>query len=321
MIVYVEKTEENNPHTLAIISKLNNPKIIYIDNYKNIFDTNIVWDISSTIVIARLGEALIDAPIFYGYSGKWYFLKNSLNCIYNCWYCYLQWIFKNDIKVFFVNFWYIKNQINKKLSERKTDSTIWFYSSDYSDNLATGTLTGFTREFVPFFAQLENAKMEIRTKSTNISWLLELSPNNNIEIAFSLSPQYIIDMYESGTPSLASRIAAINMLMKSGWQVWIRFMPLVGVENYQSLYTAFLQELTNSLDMRNIYSIFVGGLLYTEDDYKKMQKKQSSMQILYHMNKEEDGFYRQDIEVRTWFYDTFSRVLKDKKVNICFDWI
>jgi hypothetical protein len=42
MIVYVEKTEENNPHTLAIISKLNNPKIIYIDNYKNIFDTNIV---------------------------------------------------------------------------------------------------------------------------------------------------------------------------------------------------------------------------------------------------------------------------------------
>ncbi len=321
MIIYVEKTEENNPYTLSIIEKFQDAKLIYIDNYKNIFDTNIVWNISSSIIIARLREPLIEAPIFYGYSGKWYFLKNSLNCVYDCSYCYLQWIFKNDTKVFFVNFECIKNEINKKLSEKNTDWVTWFYSSDYSDNLATDTLTGFTREFIPFFSQLENAKMEIRTKSTNIDWLLKLTPTNNVEIAFSLSPESVTQIYESGTPSLSARLQAINRLLGSGWQVWIRFMPLIGIENYQSVYREFLEEITTSLDMRQIYSVFVWWLLYTDDDYKKMQKKQSSLQILYHMDKEKDGFHRQDIEVRKWFYDTFSTILKDKKVNICFDWI
>jgi len=46
-------------------------------------------------------------------------------------------MFKNDIPVIFVNYDDIKKQIEQKIVERDTPEDIWFYSSDYSDNLAT----------------------------------------------------------------------------------------------------------------------------------------------------------------------------------------
>ena len=56
--------------------------------------------------------------------------------------------------------------------------------------------------------------MESRTKSVNIQSLLDLAVPKNTEIAFSLNPQKIIDMYEPGTASLKMRIEAVKMLLK-----------------------------------------------------------------------------------------------------------
>jgi len=74
-----------------------------------------------------------------------------------------------------VNYDDMKKQILKKINQtleliKKTEvnNPIWFYTSDYSDNLAIDNLTKFTNEFVPFFDSLENVKAEIRTKSINI---------------------------------------------------------------------------------------------------------------------------------------------------------
>jgi len=55
--------------------------------------------------------------------------------------------------------------------------------------------------------------LEIRTKSINISNILYYNSIKNIEIAFSLNPQEIIESYEKGTASLSERIKAINTLL------------------------------------------------------------------------------------------------------------
>lgn len=72
--------------------------------------------------------------------------------------------------MFFVNYKDIQKQIQDTVKrEKKGKKKIWFYSSDYSDNLATDTFTDFTKTFIPLFETLPNAMMEVRTKSTNIS--------------------------------------------------------------------------------------------------------------------------------------------------------
>ncbi len=321
MIIYLEKKLKNNSIAQHIISKFPDSELLEIDNYKNIFDKSLVGTVEKSIVIAWVNRAILDAPPWYGHPGKWYFLKNSLNCVYDCKYCYLKWAFKNEMQVFFVNYEDMKSQILEKLKEEKSDKKedIWFYTSDYSDNLATDNFTQFTSEFFPFFDSLENVKAEIRTKSINIGNILKWTPSKNIEIAFSLNPSEVISKYELKTPLLDMRIRAINTLLDAGWQVGIRFLPLLEMENYQEVYKKFLQEVTQKIDFSKIYSVFIGWLLYTKEDYNKILKKEPHLDVLYKLEDTEDGFMREKREVRDYFYELFDEFIQEQTCNRCLD--
>ncbi len=321
MLIYLEKNLQENERAKHIISFYKNPIVLLIDNYKNIFDKNISWNTEKTIIIANLNNALTQVPENYGFPWEGFFFKNSLNCVYDCRYCYLKWALKNNnMQVFFVNYEDMQNQIKKTLEQfKKSQYPIWFYSSDYSDNLATDLISEFSDFFIPFFETLPNARMEIRTKSTNISHLLKHKNITHTEIAFSLSPQEIIKNYEQKTPLLDMRIEAINTLIKNNWKVGLRFLPLLEVKNYREIYTDFLKYISKKIDFSKINSIFLGGLMYTYEDYNKILQKEKTLDVLYKLEKNEDGFYRENREVRTWFYDIFSEYIGDKKLSICLD--
>lgn len=323
MLIYLEKKLINNEISSSIISNFKNSKVLVIDNYKNIFDRNISWNIEKSLILASVNNSILEAPFWYWHSWKWYFLKNSLNCIYDCKYCYLKWAFKTDIPVIFLNYDDIKSQIISLIKEVRNTwykDIIWFYSSDYSDNLAIDDLTQFTKYFIPFFDQFENVKMEIRTKSTNIKNILLLEPSKNVEIAFSLNPSEIISKYELKTPSLDMRLKAINTLIDKWWNVWVRFIPLLEINNYKEIYESFLNYIQTKIDFNLIYSVFIWGLLYTKEDYNKMLKKEPHLDLLYKLNKDfNDEFYREDKAVREYFYKLFDSIITEKKCNRCLD--
>lgn len=320
MLIYIEKKVLDNPITIHILSKYNNPTTLPIDNYKNIFDKNISWTTEKMIVIAAVNNAITATPPNYGEKELWFFFKNSLNCIYDCSYCYLKWAFKNDMQVFFVNYDDIKNQIREVVKVNKTAKEILFYSSDYSDNLATDNLTLFTKEFIPLFEEFENAIMEIRTKSTNINSLLEFQTiPKNTEIAFSLNPNEVIEKYEKKTPLLDMRIWAIKTLLEKGWKVGIRFQPLLEIENYKEIYERFIEKVLTEIDFSKVHSVFIGTLLYTHEDYNKMLKKEKDFDLLYKLEKNDDGYFRENKNVRNWFYQIFQEKLLKKEYNICLD--
>lgn len=319
MLIYLERNLKDNKIAKNIISKYKDAEVLEIDNYKNIFDKTFAWDTEKFIIIASVNNCMIDTPENYWHKWKWYFLKNSLNCIYDCKYCYLKWAFKNNFQVFFVNYDDMKQQILQKANQRAWNEKIWIYTSDYSDNLATDNLTNFTLEFIPFFDLLQNVKAEIRTKSVNIWNLLKLKPSRNIEIAFSLNPSEVIEKYELKTPMLDARIKAINTLIENWWQVWIRFLPLLEIENYKEIYEKFLSYVVKKIDFSKIYSVFIGWLLYTKEDYNKILKKQIHLDLLYKLEENKDWYFREKREVRNFFYELFDKLIKEKKCNRCLD--
>jgi spore photoproduct lyase len=300
--------------------------------------------------VAKLNsDAITDAPDWYGHNNETsYFLKTSLNCIFNCSYCFLKWAFKNDIPVYFINYDYIKKQIIEYIKrpvsletglndwdyelKLKTDieykNKIWFYSSDYSDILWMDNISGFIWEFVEFFEKQiplltreglgVGAMMEIRTKSGNIKPILDLwFVPKNTEFAFSLNPQELIDKYEHWTSNLDDRINAINILLDKGYKVWLRFLPLLPVKNYEEIYTKFVEDIKNRIEMKKISSTFVSGLLYTKWDYNNMLKKYPKLDILYRLQEEKSWFIRENREMRNFFYTLFESL--DKKCFICLD--
>lgn len=319
MIIYIEKDLIDNLNARKIIDSYKDYTLIKIDNYKNIFDKNISWTTSKNIIIAKINNPISESPQWYWHEWRGYFFKNSLNCVYDCKYCYLKWAFKNDFIVYFVNYDNIKESIKKIDSDNSLDKVNWFYSSDYSDNLAVDNITWFTNEFIDFFWWLKNSKMEIRTKSINIKWLLNLKSNNNVEIAFSLNPNEIISKYELKTPSLDLRINAINKLLDKWWLVGIRFLPLLEVDNYKEIYSNFLDYIIKKIDFNKISSIFIWGLLYTKDDYNKILKKEPYLDLLYSLEDTNDWFVREKREVRDFFYRLFDEKITGKKCNRCLD--
>ena len=356
MIIYIEKEIKNLDIVKRIIKKFHTipwkykkATIIFIDNYKNIFTKNIPQNSNkNSFILAKLKTWWIsDAPKWYWHNDATsYFLKTSINCIFDCSYCFLKWAFKNDIPIYFLNYDDIKKEILEKInslnslenikyqygeiSNKKSDyelklkinkdykNKIWFYSGDYSDILGMDNIWEFIKEFVLFFENINNVMMEIRTKSSNIKPILDLSiiPKNT-EFAFSLNPQVLIEKYENKTSSLNDRIKAINILIEKGYNVWLRFLPLLPVKDYKEIYYKFIKYIKSQIDIKKISSTFVSWLLYTKSDYNNMLKKYPKLDILYKLKEEKDWFIREDREMRDFFYNLFKSL--DEKCFICLD--
>lgn len=323
MILYLEKQAKNYNQTQEILKKFKKAQVIEIDHYKNVFDKNTAGlKEEKSIIIAKLNSpAITEAPEWYGHTKQAYFFKTSLGCIYDCSYCFLKGAFKTEHMVFFVNYDDIKKQIGEKITQLRNNwitEEIWFYSSDYSDIQGMDIISGFNREFIDFFEAFENVKMETRTKSGNISSLLQLwYVPKNTEVAFSLNPQELIDMYETWTSPLEKRIESLNTLREKGWNVGIRLLPLLPVKNYKKLYTSFFEKLKKEVDISGIASSFASGLLYTKRDYNVILKKYPNLDILHYLELKEDDFYRESREVRNWFYNETKKL--DEKCLLCLE--
>jgi len=319
MIIYIEKQAKDYKQTKAILEKFKNSEVIYVDNYKNIFDKD-YKNINSkkSLIVAKLNSnSVTEAPIWYGHTASAFFFKTSLNCIFDCSYCYLKWAFKNENMVVFVNYEDIKKDISEKI-KNLWEWEHWFYSSDYSDILWMDIMSWFSEEFINYFEQFENVKMEIRTKSSNIKPLLDLwFVPKNTEIAFSLNPQSLIDKYEKGTSSLDSRLEAINILQKKWFKVWVRYLPLLPVNNYEEIYKEFIDYIKTKIDVCNIYSTFASGLLYTKKDYNKILSKHPDLDILHMLDLWNDEFYRESKKVRDTFYSMFKEL--DNSCILCLE--
>jgi spore photoproduct lyase len=55
MIIYIEKSAREYKQTKKILEKFKNSQVVYIDNYKNIFDKSYKnLNVSKSLVIAKL---------------------------------------------------------------------------------------------------------------------------------------------------------------------------------------------------------------------------------------------------------------------------
>jgi len=353
MILYIEEKIINHPRTQQICNFFPKAQKIIINHYKNIFDRKFPKNLSTEqwspltpltkggiLVLAKLtGNAISQAPEWYGHAGEWWFFKTTLNCLFNCDYCYLKGAFKNDFPVVFVNYEDIGEQIKVKSVEvrvknlcfskwspptplDKRGETIWWYMSDRSDTQGFDKMLGTHEYFFKLFDSMEGVMCETRTKSHDISTLISYAEQygapHHIEVAYSLNPQSLISAHEQGTASLDRRIENINTLLQLWYKVWLRFIPLLPVENYMQIYTEFLEYVVNRIDMSQIYSSFAGGLLYTKSDYKKIARKEPWFQsVLDQLHDAGDGFYREQLQVRQNFYGLFKKYVEN--CFVCLD--
>lgn len=330
MLIYYESKVKNLPLTYQIFEQFKNSEKIEIQHYKNLFDAKI-WNYKTEplIILAKQEHiAILPTPENYGFPWKSFFFKPSLNCFFNCKYCYLQWTFRNRFPVFFLNYEDMQNEITNQIHRVRQswfDDQITFYASNYADLLATENISHFHENFLPFCETLfDDVLIETRTKSANITTLLDYaknlnwnSPTQKMEIAFSLSPRIIAETYEFWTVSLNDKMEAINKLLEKGFRVWLRFLPLLPVENFQQIYSDFLDEVIDRINVDKIASIAIAPLIFNQWDYNVLLKKyqrDSDFSFIKNLKQNEHQLRTCSNEEISIFEEIFDDKLKNKNL-------
>jgi len=274
--IYIEEDIADHPRVEQLLKRFPDIPTIQCDRFGEVFNRKAqnfrLQKANPALILARKhGRAVLPAPAGYGFDdNQSFYFSHMLNCVYDCRYCFLQGKYRSANYVFFVNYEDFAEEIRQtaNASRRKTV----FYSGYDCDSLALEPVSLFNDYFVPLFAEIPTATLEIRTKSTQIRSLLAQKPISNCVIAMSFSEVKAAQKWEHKVPSLNKRLDALQKLQQQGWPVALRFEPIIWQPEVVASYAALFAQVFDKLDSEKIHSVSTGLFRMPVDYYKNIVK-------------------------------------------------
>jgi spore photoproduct lyase len=198
----------------------------------------------------------------------------------DCSYCYLQeYLASNqELKVF--------SNVDDLIAE--TDALLsrhrrFFFrigTGEITDSLALEPYIGFAREVIPFFAEQENALLELKTKSDCVDGLLDLDPKQRVVVSWSLNPPTVISRDEHGTASLEERLSAARRCQDAGYRLGFHCDPMIEYSGWERDYEALIEQLFAVVDWRKIAWLSLGVLRNTPGLKRTIRERFPETQLL-----------------------------------------
>jgi len=273
--IYIEDNIQQHPRVQEITARFPAARRIVCGRYGEVFNPKaqnfrLQKQKPALILAEKYKNFTLETPKGYGIGAKEnYYFSHILNCLYDCRYCFLQGMYQSANYVLFVNYEDFQDDI-RRICESHPKDDIHFFSGYDCDSLALEPVTGFAEQFLPFFGSLPNAWLELRTKSTQTRSLTSREPLPRCIVAFSLSPNEIANKVEDKAPSLERRLDAIKKLQQHGWQIGLRFDPLIYQTGYQQQYQQLFEQVFAFIDLKQLHSVSLGVFRLPESFYKKI---------------------------------------------------
>lgn len=275
--IYIEKDALNYSLTYEIINKLNKSKLIYIDNYNEIFSRKnqnpFLQKLSPSLILAvKKGDFIYKgSTLCHNFEQQNFYYTNFIvNCLYDCDYCYLKGMNFSSNILFFVNLSDYFHELRRLIIEK---GKLYLSISYDSDILLFDGIYPFLKEWIEFANSNPLITIEIRTKTSNFKKFLNYSPLDNLIITWSLSPQEVIGKYEKNTPSLERRLMAISQLLKKGWKINLALDPILYIgENWKDEYKEFINSINKYINIKEINAITLGVFRIPSDYLKRFKK-------------------------------------------------
>lgn len=286
--IYIEESVRETERVEKLLARLPGLPVIEIFKYGEVFNRNnqnfrLQKQQPALILARKHGRRALATPEGYGFenlpggnkqsntadAGGFYF-SHMLNCVYDCRYCFLQGMYRSANYVLFTNYEDFAQDIQQTIDENSKRCV--FYSGYDCDSLALEPISGFCDYFLSFFEAHPEAVMEIRTKSTQVRFLLERQALDNCVVAMSFSPQAVAERWEHKVPSIAKRLDALLRLQQAGWPVAVRFEPVIAASDSIEAYRSLFEMIFSKLDPQRIHSSSIGEFRLPTDYFKKMTK-------------------------------------------------
>nr|WP_269144095.1 radical SAM protein [Clostridium guangxiense] len=317
--IYVEKSAVNFNVTRNILDKFKNSTIVYIENYKDVFnrarqDYNIQKRTQNLILAVEHNNFLYKGSDMCEDFGQenFYYSSSILNCAYGCEYCYLKGMYQSGNIVIFAN---IDDFINKAVEESK-DKKVYLCISYDSDLLAFENVTGFVRRWIEAAVKNKNLLIEVRTKSTNFKAVKDMCIPNNVIFAWTILPDEVIKKYELKVPSLNARLNSIKLATQKGVQVRLSIEPIMKIANFKDVYRKFVDNIFTALDSNKIRDINIGAFRVKNEHLKRMRKLDPYSNIFAHRFVKINDYstYENCDEIEKYVAKLFKNYVDERKV-------
>lgn len=293
-MIYIEEEIADHWRTQEILGRLPDAVRIPCSRYEDVFERPEqdfrLQKRRPSLILARAGKSLLaEAPAGYHLGGRRSFrFAHMLNCIYDCRFCFLQGLNRSAHYVIFVNYEDFMEAIDGELAAAPDEDT-WFFAGYQCDSLAFEPVTRFARSFLPFFADRPRARVELRTKSTQIKSLLDHPPFPNCVTAFSMTPPETSRRLEHQTPTVERRLEAAARLQEAGWSVGLRFDPLIWSDDFRERYGALFDQVFARLDAARLHSVSLGPFRLPHDWWRRVVSMYPEDELFHGPLEERDG--------------------------------
>lgn len=301
--IYIEENILQHPRVTEICRRFPQARKIHCGRYSEVFNPKaqnfrLQKQQPALILAEKYNKFALPAPPNYGIGAqKNYYFSHMLNCLYDCRYCFLQGMYQSANYILFVNYEDFQHEI-RQISQSHAEEPVHFFSGYDCDSLALEPVTHFAAEFLPVFAEIDNAWLELRTKSTQIRSLLESEPLPRCVVAFSFTPHEIAYKVEEKAPSVARRLDALCKLQERGWLIGLRFDPLIYQADYQQHYQQLFEQVFARIQPDKLHSVSLGVFRLPENYFKKIHKLYPEAKLFSSPLAKQQGMisYRQDLE-------------------------
>lgn len=240
------------------------------------------------------------------------------SCGFDCSYCSIQ-SFYNENKIGF------DEGFAKKLKTLKLDSNKTYHigTGQSSDSLMWGNKHGILDALFEFARKNPNVILEFKTKSDNISYLLENDVPKNILCTWSLNTPTIIENEEHLSATLEKRIQSARALADKGVLVGFHFHPIVVYENYLEEYKEVVNTLLEKFKPNEVVLVSLGTLTFIKPVIKKLRSRNFKSKILQMPLVDASGKQSYPLEVKEEMfkgvYEAFKPWHKDVYFYMCME--
>ena len=275
--IYIEKNIVQHPRVIEIMTRFPQARKIICGRYGEVFNPKaqnfrLQKQKPALILAEKYKNFTMPVPSGYGIgASRNFYFSHMLNCLYDCRYCFLQGMYQSANYVLFINYEDFQDEIKQRCAETPTEA-VHFFSGYDCDSLALEPVTGFAEQFLPIFEAIPNAWLELRTKSTQVRSLLSREAFPRCIVAFSLNPDEIATKVEAKAPSLERRLDALLKLQTHGWQIGLRFDPMIYQLGYQQQYQHLFEQVFSVIKLESLHSVSLGAFRLPEKYFKKVHK-------------------------------------------------
>ncbi len=284
--IYVEDAIACHPATEKILSRFPKATIVSITRYSELFNRpRQNWreqKSSPSLILAKRHDSFLypgAAITAHADEPNFYYNTPAMNCLYDCHYCYLQGLYPSAHMVIFVNQEDYFAATRKELERLGSLSLSISYDTDL---LAMESIAPWCTRWIEFAAGLPSLKVEVRTKSANFKAIENVASVSNVILAWTVSPEAVIQQYEKGTPSLRARLNSALRATEHGWKVRLCFDPVLYVENWRELYHECIRDTFEAIEPARIHDVTIGTFRMNPSALKRIQKARPDSALLHH---------------------------------------